>query len=99
MIAGAVERPLELVQRDGPLEPLIALAGPTAGADHATVHSRDGQYRASVPLDRLRAGRLEHGRLHVPDAPGDRWDVEDVVRIELTAGARPDSLAASVSAG
>lgn len=98
MIAGAVERPLELVQRDGPLEPLVSLAGPVAGADHATVHSRDGQYRASMPLDRLRAARLEHGTLRVPDDPGG-WDVEDVVRIEVTVGARPDSLPAGSAAG
>jgi hypothetical protein len=91
MIAGAVERPLEVHQRDGPMLPLVDLAGPAAGADHATVSSRDGQFRASVPLDRLRAARLESGRLRVPDAPTRCWDVKDVVRIEVTVGPRPDS--------
>jgi hypothetical protein len=92
MIAGAVERPLEVHQRSGPLLPLVDLATPTAGADHATVSSRDGQFRASIPLDRLRAARLEAGRLRVPDAPTRCWDVKDVVRIEVTVGSRPDSV-------
>jgi hypothetical protein len=92
MIAGAVEHPLELVQRDGPLGPLLRLATPLATADHATVCSRDGQFRASIPLDVLRAGRLEAGRLRLPGTPTRCWEVKDVVRIEVTVGARPDSV-------
>ena len=92
MIAGAVERPLELQQREGPLGPLLALASPTAGADHATVRSRDGQFRASIPLDVLRDGRLVDGRLRLPDPPTRCWDVKDVSRIEVTVGPRPDSV-------
>ena len=92
MIAGAVDHPLELVQRDGPLAPLLHLASPIEGADHATVRSRDGQYRASIPLDVLRGGRLVAGRLRLPDPPTRCWDVKDVVRIEVTVGARPDSV-------
>lgn len=92
MIAGAVRRPLELVQRSGPLTPLLTLAEPIEGADHATVESRDGQYRASVPLEWLRRGHLESGRLRLPDPPTRCWMVKDVVRIELTVGPRRDSV-------
>jgi hypothetical protein len=92
MVAGAVERPLEIVQRSGPVSQWIDLAGPVAGADHATVSSRDRQFRASIPLDVLRQGRLEGGRLRLPDPPTRCWDVKDVVRIELTVGSRPDSV-------
>ena len=92
MIAGAVERPLEIVQRSGPLEALLTLAGPTAGADHATVSSSDRLFRASIPLDAVRRGHLDHGRLRIPDAPTKCWSVKDVVRIEVTVGPRPDSV-------
>jgi hypothetical protein len=92
MIAGAVDHPLELTQRDGPLGPLLHLAGPTEGADHATVRSRDGQFRASIPLSVLREGKLVAGRLRLPDPPTRCWDVKDVVRIEVTVGPRPDSV-------
>jgi len=92
MIAGAVEHPLELVQRDGPLGPLLRLATPLAGADHATVCSRDGQFRASVPLEVLVEGSLRAGRLRLPDPPTRCWEVKDVVRIEVTVGPRPDSV-------
>lgn len=94
MIAGAVRRPLELVQRSGPLGPLLRLADPEPGADHATVHARDGLFRASVPLAALAAASLEDGRLRVPGAPTRCWEVKDVVRIELTHGPRPDSVEA-----
>lgn len=94
MIGGAVERPVEVVQRSGPLAPLLSLVGPLDGVDHATVHSRDGQYRASVPLEMLRRASLQDGRLRIPDAPTRCWEVKDVVRIELTAGPRPDSVPA-----
>lgn len=97
MIAGAVANPLELVQRDGPLLPLLRLAQPTEGADHATVFARDGQFRVSMPLEALERAALVHGRLRVPDAPTRCWDVKDVVRIELTVGHRPDSVPADGS--
>jgi hypothetical protein len=92
MIAGAVERPVEIVQRDGPLVALLDLVGPVAGADHATVWSRDRQFHASIPLDVLRDGHLVDGRLRLPDPPTRCWDVKDVARIEVTFGARPDSV-------
>ncbi len=92
MIAGAVERPIELQQRQGPLAALLSLAVPVPGADHATVHSRDGQFRASIPLEMLRSGRLVDGRLRLVDAPTRCWEVKDVARIEVTIGARPDSV-------
>lgn len=92
MIAGAVDHPLELIQRDGPLAPLLHLASPLEGADHATVRSRDGQFRASIPLDVLRGGRLVAGRLRLPEPPTRCWDVKDVARIEVTVGSRPDSV-------
>ena len=94
MIAGAVARPLELVQRAGPLEPLLSLAEPTEGADHATIWSSDRLFRASIPLDAVRRGHLDHGRLRIPDAPTKCWSVKDVVRIEVTVGPRPDSVRA-----
>ncbi len=81
-----------MIQRDGPLLPLLGLVGPRSGADHATVRSRDGQYRASIPLEWLRKGRLENGRLRIPGAPTKCWHVKDVVEIEVTTGSRPDSV-------
>jgi len=92
MIAGAVERPLEVIQRSGPLSALLGLAVPVPGADHATVSSRDGQFRACIPLDVLRSGRLVAGRLRLPDPPTRCWDVKDVARVEVTVGSRPDSV-------
>jgi heme-degrading monooxygenase HmoA len=74
---------------------------------HATVVSRDGAYRASIPLQELRAsGRLAFARGGRPlpaDAGGPLrltvtegstlcWNVKDVSRIELTAGKQPDSV-------
>jgi len=92
LISGAVEHPLELVQRSGPLSSLLSLVQPTAGADHATVSARDGQYRASIPLEWLGRGRLDRGRLRIPSAPTRCWSVKDVVSIQVTVGARPDSV-------
>jgi hypothetical protein len=94
LICGAVVHPLEMVQRSGPMAPLLSLVQPLAGADHATVSSRDGQYRASVPVEWLVQGRLDHGRLRIPAAPTRCWSVKDVVSIELTVGSRPDSVRA-----
>jgi hypothetical protein len=83
---------MELIQRRGPLASLLSLACPLPGADHATVSSRDGQFRASVPLEWLLRGRLVEGRLVIPGAPTRCWLVRDVVSIELTVGPRPDSV-------
>ena len=92
LIAGAVIHPIELVGRQGPLEPLIELAQPVEAADHATVWARDGLFRASIPLEFVRRGRLDGGRLRVPDAPTKCWSVKDVSRIELTVGPVRDSV-------
>jgi hypothetical protein len=92
LLTGAVERPLELIQRRGPLASLLSLAVPLDGADHATVESRDGQFRASIPLEWLRRGRLVEGRLDIPGVPTRCWLVKDVVTIRVTVGSRPDSV-------
>jgi hypothetical protein len=92
LLTGAVERPLELIQRRGPLASLLSLVVPLAEADHATVESRDGQFRASIPLEWLRRGRLVEGRLDIPGAPTRCWLVKDVVAIRVTVGSRPDSV-------
>lgn len=94
LINGAVQHPIELVQRAGPMASLLGLVQPDATADHASVRSADGLFTASIPLAWLRTGRLDHGRLRIPDAPTKCWSVKDVVSIELTAGARPDSVSA-----
>ncbi len=92
LITGEVRRPVELVQRSGPLSALLALAEPSPGADHATVRSRDGLFSASVPLDWLERGRLEQGRLVIDGAPTRCWSVKDVVSIHLTSGPVEDSV-------
>jgi hypothetical protein len=92
LINGAVAHPIELMQREGPLSSLLNLAQPDGSADHATVSSADGQYRASIPLEWLLKGRMEAGRLRIPSAPTKCWSVKDVVSIELTDGPRPDSV-------
>jgi hypothetical protein len=92
LITGAVRHSLEMMQREGPMASLICVVDPTEGADHATVVSGDGLFRASVPLDWLRTARIEAGRLRVPDAPARCWSVKDVVAIRFTVGAEPDSV-------
>lgn len=92
VVDGLVAEPLETPERDGTVEDLLERARPGAGADHATVHSGDGHYRASIPLAFLRLASIDGGRLHVPDAPTRCWNVKDVVRIELTAGKQPDTV-------
>ncbi|MGI9577352.1 MAG: hypothetical protein ACR2OH_04060 [Microthrixaceae bacterium] len=92
LINGAVAHPMEMMQREGPLRSLLKLVGPDDAADHATVSSADGQYRASIPLEWLLKGRMQAGRLRIPAAPTKCWSVKDVVSIELTEGPRPDSV-------
>ncbi len=93
-IDGEVSQILESADRDGPVGPLLDSAVPTNGADHGTVHSGDGMFTASIPLVDLRRGEIVDGRLHLDDPPTRCWLVKDVVRIELTAGKQPDSVAA-----
>ena len=92
LINGAVAHPIEMMAREGPLSSLLNLAQPDDAADHATVSSADGQYRASIPPEWLLKGRMEAGRLKIPAAPTKCWSVKDVVSIELTEGSRPDSV-------
>lgn len=94
-VCGAVARPLELTERQGPMSVWLRLAGPSTVADHATVSGVDGVFRASIPLSWLEQGSLVDGRLMIPDAPTRCWSVKDVVRIELTEGRRPDSVRAA----
>lgn len=91
-IDGAVGDVTTVERADGPLGAAIEAARPHDEADHGTVHSGDGLFQASIPLDVLQGASLADGRLQVDDAPTRCWLVKDVVRIELTAGRRPDSL-------
>ena len=67
------------------------------GVTHGTVVSRDGGYRASVPLSDLLDGgvlSIEDGALRMVVEGGSTlcWNVKDVGSIELTAGPQPDSV-------
>jgi hypothetical protein len=90
-VDGGVAAPFEARSRTGRVSDLLDAAGPLPGTDHATVHSGDG-YRASIPVDELRRGVLDSGRLTVPGGRTLCWNVKDVVRIELTEGSQPDSV-------
>ncbi len=90
-ITGAVERSFTVGRRSGPIATLLGDAHPTG--DHATVHSGDGLFEASIPLDVLRHALIsEDGRLDLPDPPTKCWLVKDVRRIDVTDGRQPDSL-------
>ena len=90
-IDGAVARPVEAPRTAGPLGALIDDAGPTG--DHATLHSGDGLFQASIPLEIVRAGALDDGgRMQIADSPTKCWLVKDVRRVEITDGRQPDSL-------
>ena len=91
-IDGLVGDAMSAPRVDGPIGHLLDAAAPAPSADHGTVWSGDGLFRASIPLENLRHARLEQGRLQVPDAPNNCWNVKDVVRIELTDGKRPYSI-------
>lgn len=92
-IDGEVAQVLESAERDGPVGPLLDSAAPTDGADHGTVHSGDGMFTASIPLTTLRQGEIVDGRMQLTDPPTRCWLVKDVVRIQLTTGKQPDSVA------
>ena len=91
-VDGEVDLPQVTADRSGPIAGLLDAARPQAGTDHATVHSGDGLYTASIPLADLRRGILFDGRLVVPDGRTLCWNVKDVARIEVTTGHRPDSV-------
>ncbi|MCB0952505.1 MAG: hypothetical protein H6517_03320 [Microthrixaceae bacterium] len=92
LMTGAVRRPMEIVQRNGPIGSFLALVAPAPEADHATVRSRDGLFSASIPLEWLVLGHLDRGRLRIPGAPTNCWSVKDVVSINFTVGAEEDSV-------
>ncbi len=73
---------------------VLAAASPDPRARFATVSSRDGQFRASVPLEALATGHLRDGRLVVPDAPTRCWNVKDVNSIVVTMDKASDSVEA-----
>ena len=90
-ISGAVGRTFTVARRKGPIATLLGDAHPTG--DHATVHSGDGLFNASIPLDVLRHALVsEEGRLELPNPPTKCWLVKDVRQIEVTDGPQPDSL-------
>jgi hypothetical protein len=91
-IDGEVTTCVECADRDGPVAPLLDAAGPRGDADHATAHSGDGAFTASIPLTELRRATIVDGRLEVPDAPTRCWLVKDVVRLEVTVGKQRDSV-------
>ena len=90
-VSGLVDRTFTVSRRAGPLATLLGDAHPTG--DHATVHSGDGLFQASIPLDVLRHGMIDDdGRLGLPNPPTKCWLVKDVRAIEVTDGHQPDSL-------
>lgn len=91
-IAGAVDRPHVVADRNGVVGDLIDAAAPHEEADHGTVVSAIDGYRASIPLPELRRGVLADGRLTIPDGRTLCWNVKDVVRIEVTTGKEPDDV-------
>jgi hypothetical protein len=95
VVDGEVKHVLALMQRTGNVAELLEAAQPLPDADHATVHSGDDAYRASIPIEDLRRGMLTDGRLVIEDGRTMCWNVKDVVRIEVTTGSRPDSVPAN----
>jgi hypothetical protein len=91
-VDGDVEAPFTTANRTAAIEELLAAARPRPGTDHATVHAGDDGYKASIPLVDLARGSLTEGRLVVDGGRTLCWNVKDVVRIEVTAGPRPDSV-------
>lgn len=90
-VSGLVANQITVARRSGPLATLLGDARPTG--DHGTVHSGDGLFLASIPLDVLRHALIsDEGRLVLDDAPTKCWLVKDVRRVDVTAGRQPDSL-------
>lgn len=91
VVDGLVSTPLDEPRAAGPLAPLLERAAPSG--DHVTVHSGDGLFQASIPLDVLRTASLSaEGRVELDESPTRCWLVKDVRRIEVTDGRQPDSL-------
>lgn len=85
-------------QAEGGLVPVRALLSREPGVTHASFESRDGGYRASIPIDvALDGGVVEvqdEGGLRLRVIDGDTlcWNVKDLGRIRLTDGPEPDSV-------
>lgn len=92
VVDGRVEAPWSSEERSGPVADFLSAARPIDGADHATVVSARDGYRASIPLTDLVRGRLDNGRLTIPDGRTLCWNVKDVVRIEVTVGKQVDDV-------
>lgn len=90
-ISGLVANEITVGRRSGPLATLLGDARP--GGDHGTVHSGDGLFLASIPLDVLRHAMIsDDGRLELDNTPTKCWLVKDVRQIEITDGRQADSL-------
>lgn len=93
-LLGRVARPAVIRGRDAHVGPLLRWSEPLPDATHATVESRSGQFRASIPLASLADARLSAGRLLIDNPPTRCWLVKDVGRIVLTSGPQHDSTGA-----
>lgn len=91
-IDGEVAARVVVDDRNGVVGDLLERVALRRGVDHGTVVSGVDGYRASIPLDDLRRGVLENGRLTIPGGRTLCWNVKDVVRIELSAGKQPDDV-------
>lgn len=83
---------------EGGLVPVRALLSRESGVTHALFESRDGDYRASIPIDVAVDGGVveiqDEGGLRLRVIDGDTlcWNVKDLGRIRLTDGPEPDSV-------
>jgi len=83
---------------EGGLVPVGALLSGESRITHASFESRDGEYRASIPIGVV----VERGVVELEGARGLRlrviggdtlcWNVKDLGRIRLTDGPEPDSV-------
>lgn len=85
-----------------PAASLLGMLQIDPAADHVTVESGDGHYRASIPLEEVRRGGWlllgqpeEQGgplRLVVEQGRTLCWNVKGVAVLRFTAGPEPDSV-------
>lgn len=102
----------ELAGDDGavPVAEVVAAAGGSPAATHCTAISRDGSYRASVPMHAMLAGGrivlrrdgralgpAEGGplRLIVVDGTTLCWNVKELEELRLSIGPLPDDVPAN----
>lgn len=83
---------------EGGLVPVRVLLTPDSGVTYASFESRDGDYRASIPIDVAVDGGVveiqDEGGLRLRVIDGDTlcWNVKNLGRIRLTDGPEPDSV-------